>query len=130
MKIVTAAIVERAGRYLVTRRASGQSLSGFWEFPGGKLQPEETLQQCLQRELFEELGVTSRVGKLLVESHFKYDHGEILLKALEAELLEQELTLSVHDEVRWLPADEILNLQLAPADIPIAQFLNGHKNGL
>ena len=88
------------------------------------------MQQCLQRELFEELGVTSRVGKVLVESHYKYDHGEILLKALEAELLEQELTLSVHDEVRWLSADEILNLQLAPADIPIAQFSNGYQNGL
>jgi 8-oxo-dGTP diphosphatase len=67
---VLAAVIEREGRVLVTRRLEGSHLSGYWEFPGGKCDPDETHEACLARELREELGVEARIGpELLVTEH-------------------------------------------------------------
>lgn len=123
MKIVAAAVIRQDARFLVARRAEGQKLAGFWEFPGGKLEARETLQACVERELHEELGVRSVAGAVLVESRYEYEHGEILLKAVETRLIDENFTLAVHDKVSWLSAQQILQLKLAPADIPIAEFL-------
>ncbi len=60
--VVTAAVIERGGRYLVTRRQKGVHLEGLWEFPGGKCDAGESLADCLRRELREELGVDAAVG--------------------------------------------------------------------
>ena len=130
MKIVTAAIIENKGLFLIARRAHDQKLAGMWEFPGGKVEPGETLQECLKREITEELGVNAIVGEVLTESHYKYQHGEILLVALKTELKSQEVRLTVHDEFRWLTPGQILDLDLAPADIPIAKFLKETVNDL
>jgi 8-oxo-dGTP diphosphatase len=130
MKIVTAAIIEDKGLFLIARRAHDQKLAGMWEFPGGKVEPGETLQECLKREITEELGANAIVGEVLTESHYKYQHGEILLVALKTELQSQELRLTVHDEFQWLTPKQILDLDLAPADIPIAKFLMEAVNDL
>ena len=123
MKIVTAAVAERNGQFLIARRAPDQKLAGSWEFPGGKVEPGESLQQCLERELLEELGVHSVAGEVLTESLYRYDHGEFLLKAIRVDLIDDQFQLAVHDQIRWLTAEELLKLDLAPADIPIAEFL-------
>ena len=68
MKIVTAAIVQDNGRYLIARRRLGEKLAGMWEFPGGKVEFGESLPECLKRELMEELGVKADVGEVLAES--------------------------------------------------------------
>lgn len=125
MKIVTAAVAERDGQFLIARRAPDQKLAGAWEFPGGKVEPGESLQQCLERELLEELGVHSVAGAVLTESLYRYDHGEFLLKAIKVDLLDDQFLLTAHDQIRWLPAEDLLKLDLAPADIPIAEFLRG-----
>ena len=68
--VVLAAVIERDGRFLVTRRQKGTHLDGLWEFPGGKCEPGETHAQCLARELREELGLEAVVGdELLVTEH-------------------------------------------------------------
>src|SRR5690606_26393013 len=97
MNIVTAAIVRKAGRVLLTRRAEKRRHAGFWEFPGGKLEDCETLQECLERELFEELGVRSTAGKVVYTSRFEYENGSIELIALEAHLDSFEFVLVDHD---------------------------------
>ena len=83
LKIVTAAVVISEQTVLLTRRAPGQSLEGYWEFPGGKIEEGESLQECLKRELFEELGVQSEVeaDEFCVVRH-QYEKGEILLVGL------------------------------------------------
>ena len=68
MKQVAAAIAIEGGKVLVTRRAAGQSLAGFWEFPGGKVEPGEDVQSCIVRELHEELGVASTAGEIIDSS--------------------------------------------------------------
>jgi 8-oxo-dGTP diphosphatase len=130
MKVVTAAIIQDQGRYFVARRGPGEKLAGLWEFPGGKVEPGETLQEGLKREIAEELGVEAIVGDVVTESHYKYEHGEILLVALQTEIKGNDIRLSVHDKEDWLFPEQILALELAPADIPIAKFLMESKNGL
>jgi len=123
MKIVTAAIIRDGENILVVRRGPAEKLAGFWEFPGGKVEQSETLQECLERELYEELKIETNVYDVVAISDYNYENGSIRLVALNAEILHGELTLSVHDTLMWLTPSEILNLKLAPADIPIAQAL-------
>ena len=68
MRRVSAAVVEEGGRVLITRRNPNDSLGGYWEFPGGKIEGKETPQECLQREILEELGVESEAGRILCKS--------------------------------------------------------------
>lgn len=79
MKTVTAAIIFQNNHVLLTRRKNGQKLEGYWEFPGGKMEKDETPRGCLERELFEELGVDATAGKIIAESIYEYDHGAIKL---------------------------------------------------
>ena len=121
MKIVTAAIIKKDRSILLTRRKSGEKLEGFWEFPGGKLEDGESPQECLERELFEELGVASKAGDIFAESIFHYDHVTIKLLGIETKLIGRKLTLNVHDKAKWIPIKNLLEYRLAPADIPIAK---------
>ena len=121
MKNVSAAIVIRNREILIGRRSASVNLTGFWEFPGGKQDPGETIQECLERELFEELSVTSIAGNIFHESIFEYDGGTINLIGIITELLDTNFTLSVHDKVEWVQINELLSYKLAPAGIPIAE---------
>lgn len=118
---VAAAVVYRDGNILITRRAPGEKLAGMWEFPGGKLEPEETPQSCIVRELREELGVESDAGEILTTSVFTYPGGTIELIAVTVSLRSAVLTLNVHDKAEWVAPGDLLGYELAPADIPIAE---------
>jgi 8-oxo-dGTP diphosphatase len=115
---VAAAVVWRDGRVLLTRRPPGGPLGLKWEFPGGKLEPGESPEQALVRELREELGVgASPRGTLAVESH-SYDHGlEVELHFLRCELDSLEFTPchEVH-EVRWSRPAEVDPAEVLEAD--------------
>jgi len=123
MKNVTAAIIEHNGRYLLARRSEGQNLAGFWEFPGGKIEANETPEDCLIRELREELHLETRVLEYFCNSVYHYEKGSINLMAYLTEILDGEIQLTVHDEVGWFLPPEMFKLNLAPADIPIAERL-------
>lgn len=123
MKQVAAAIAISNGKVLVTRRAPGQKLEGFWEFPGGKLEVGEDAQTCIVRELREELGVSSTAGPVFATSDYIYPGGAIRLIAVEVSLHSNDFSLTVHDEHAWVGLTELLTLKLAPADIPIGKEL-------
>lgn len=120
MKTVTAAIIIKGDSVLIARRDPFQKLSGYWEFPGGKVENGESLVECLRRELLEELGVESELGEVLAKSEYHYEHGSFLLIGIYANLKSDELILTVHDQVKWVPIANLLQYRLAPADIPIA----------
>ena len=120
---VTAAVLERDGRILIARRGKGDPLEGKWEFPGGKMEPGESPEACLRRELREELGIETRIGPYLGTSHFAYVHASIELVAYRATFVSGELELREHQEVAWIPSEELLAYDLAEADIPIARML-------
>jgi 8-oxo-dGTP diphosphatase len=123
MITVTAAIIRKGDTVLLTRRKQGQRMAGFWEFPGGKIEKGETLQACLERELFEEFNWRIKAGEVITKSKYDYTHGSILLVALEAEILSGSPVLTVHDKMEWVPVPQLLDYRLAPADIPIAKEL-------
>jgi 8-oxo-dGTP diphosphatase len=123
MKKVTAAIIFKNNYVLLTRRSIDQSLGGYWEFPGGKMENNETPQECLERELSEELGVGATAGKIICESVYEYDHGVIKLLAIETKIESENFFLSVHDKIEWVQLEDLMNYKLAPADIPIAKTI-------
>ncbi len=120
---VTAAIIAREGRILLLRRAPGQKHAGYWEFPGGKTEPGETPQSCLERELHEELGISGHTGVHVVDSPYDYPGGSINLRAFRFEWESGELQLRVHDAAVWCLPAELPGYELTPADIPVAQLL-------
>ena len=128
MRLVTAAIIFKDGHVLITRRKPDEKLPGYWEFPGGKIEKDETPQQCIERELFEELGIKSKAGKIIAESEYHYEHGSFKLLAILTTVVENNFSLKVHDKVEWVPLFSLLTYNLAPADIPVAEAIV-EKNG-
>ncbi len=121
VKDVAAAIIVRDGHVLMARRAPGQNLAGYWEFPGGKVEPGETVRACIARELAEELAITCEPGEIMMQHLHRYEGGAINLIAIHVRMTCEKWQLSVHDDARWIGADTLMALRLAPADIPIAR---------
>lgn len=126
---VTAAIIRDSGSVLIARRRQGTHLAGFWEFPGGKIEPGETPEQSLARELFEELGVQARVGDLVGSNRHRYPRAEIELLAYEVAIEGAVEGSDSHDGLRWVPTEDLLTYRLAPADVPIAEELVARWSG-
>jgi mutator protein MutT len=120
--VVTAAVVERDGRFLVARRLAGTHLEGLWEFPGGKCQSGETAEACLEREVREELGVGIRLGSMILETAHEYAERTIELKFFRGEF-DAEPRPMLGQELRWVPRDELRSLDFPPADEELVRQL-------
>jgi 8-oxo-dGTP diphosphatase len=120
--VVAAAVVEIDGRFLVTRRHKGAHLEGFWEFPGGKCEEGETLQECLARELSEELDVPSRVGAEIFSTTHTYPERAVELHFFSCELFGEPRPM-LDQEMRWVPRDELASLEFPPADAELIKIL-------
>ena len=123
MKNVTAALMIQDGKIFIARRKIGQHLEALWEFPGGKVESGESPEECLAREIHEEFGVHIEVGTFFMESIYKYDSGAIRLLGYIVDSFHGEFVPTVHDEYSWVKLEALLEYELAPADIPIAQAL-------
>jgi 8-oxo-dGTP diphosphatase len=120
---VTAAVILSGGALLVARRAAGDRFGGRWELPGGKVEDGESLEECLRRELAEELGVEVEIGdEVGAVSHDYGDHG-IELHALLVRSLRGALSPTAHDEVRWVGPREWQHLDFLEADRPLLEML-------
>jgi 8-oxo-dGTP diphosphatase len=120
--VVTAAVVERSGAYLVTRRLRGTHLEGLWEFPGGKCEDGETHEACLLRELREELGCDASIGARLLEVAHEYPERTVELHFFRCELKGQPQPL-LGQEIRWVARTELRTLDFPPADEELIQML-------
>ncbi|HOS97818.1 MAG TPA: (deoxy)nucleoside triphosphate pyrophosphohydrolase [Deltaproteobacteria bacterium] len=116
LREVAAAVIIRDGRVLIARRKAGQPMEGFWEFPGGKVEHGETPQQCLERELREELGIAVKAGRIIGSSTHMHDHGAFLIMAVEATIEDGELRPVVHDRIAWAGREELGDFNLLSAD--------------
>ena len=120
--VVTAAVVRRGDRYLVTRRQQGVHLEGLWEFPGGKCDAGESLADCLRRELREEIGAEAVVnGELLAVTH-QYPDRSVELHFFACELTQEPAPL-LGQEMRWVPRLELRSLRFPPADDELIALL-------
>lgn len=129
IKQVAAGIIIHNGKVLIAQRKHGKSLEYFWEFPGGKLEEGETLAQCLQRELMEELNLPIKVGEFFMTSSYDYDFGTIVLNAYFATCVQEDLSFHPdHEQARWVALEDMDNYEFPPADRPILEALK--KRGL
>ena len=120
---VTAGIIKKNEKILIARRKSGKHLAGFWEFPGGKQEEHETPEECLKREIREELGIEIRVKSHFMDSIFHYPEKSIRLVVFRAEYLSGEVVLTDHDKAEWVAVNELRQYDFAPADKPIVAAL-------
>lgn len=120
--VVTAAVVEIDGRFLVTRRQEGVHLEGFWEFPGGKCDRDESLQDCLVRELLEELDVPARIGEELLTTSHAYPDRSVELHFFRCELLGEPRPM-LGQEMQWVRREDLATLAFPPADAELIALL-------
>ena len=114
----------------MVRRGPGRSHAGMWEFPGGKLEDGETPEQCLIREVREELCVDIAIVSHFHDTLYQYGTGKILLKFYLACITGGVMEWNVHHDVRWVEAERILAYDLLPADIEVVEKLVDHENVL
>ncbi len=120
---VAAAVIRKNNLILVARRAKGEHLEYKWEFPGGKIEPGETPEKCLQRELEEEFSIIAKAERFIGENIFHYPDKSICLMAYEVKWLGGNFVLHVHDKIAWIAPEALLTVDLAAADIPIARLV-------
>ena len=125
---VTAAIIEKDDKFLIARRAKGKHLAGYWEFPGGKIEADETAEACLYRELNEEFQINVSVNNFVGESVYEYPNKKIILKAFTCKIISGEIQLTDHDKIEWITIDEIKQYNLAPDDIPLIPLYDKARN--
>ncbi|MCR8666240.1 (deoxy)nucleoside triphosphate pyrophosphohydrolase [Aestuariibaculum sp. M13] len=108
----------------ICRRKEGKSLSGYWEFPGGKIEENETDQVALTRELLEELDMKVLVKDFIGQSHYDYGSFKIELIGYACTLVEYQGKLTDHDAFEWVSIEDLSSYKLAPADIPFLKMIN------
>lgn len=132
LHVVCAILRNRDGRILAAQRPTGKALAGKWEFPGGKVEPGELPEAALQRELREELGIETDIGRALsIVSHLSQE-ADIQLCPYEVSHRSGVIESREHAELRWLdPCGEAwLGLDWAEADLPIVQELKRSHSGV
>lgn len=117
MKIdVSAALIFQKGRLLIAQRRAGAHLGGLWEFPGGKREPNETFEQCLVREIREELGIEILVGELFEEITHAYDDRTVHLKFFLCQWIAGEPKALGCDAFHWIGKGELPKYEFPAAD--------------
>ena len=117
---VTCAIIEHNGKVLAVQRGEHMSLAYLWEFPGGKVEPDETHIECLVREIKEELDVAIDIWEKLPFSDQVYPERTIRLLPFACTLQTgEEVSLIEHNDLAWLEPDQLLTIDWAPADIKV-----------
>ena len=123
--VVAAALVDGDGRVLVQQRPPGTAMAGLWEFPGGKVEPGETPEQCLIRELDEELGITvshACLAPFVFASH-TYDDFHLLMPLYLVRRWEGVVTAKEHSAIAWVKPMKLADYPMPPADAPLVAFL-------
>lgn len=121
---VVAALIEKNGKYLIARRSTGdENVLGKWEFPGGKVQEDETEEHAIEREIKEEFEMDIEAMKFITNNICEYPKKTIDLRLYECKYLSGEFNLHDHSEYKFVDKEEIINYDLCPADIPLAEYV-------
>ncbi len=113
---VTAAVIRKNGKILICRRAKDDECGLMWEFPGGKQEGDESLKQCITREIREELELDIALKGIFTTSEYHYAAKRIFFTVFNAGIKGGQLRLNVHDEARWVFVKDLVNYQFMPAD--------------
>lgn len=119
IRVVCAVIDNEAGQFLACLRPPGKHLEGLWEFPGGKIETDESPPEALARELKEELSIHVQVGAAMQQVVWKYELTTICLMPYRCRILAGELRLNEHSAYLWLAPADFDQVPWAAADLPI-----------
>lgn len=121
--VVGAVIRNDEGEILCALRSPSMSMPNLWEFPGGKIEDGELPEECLIREIQEELGCTIKVEDLIEDIYHDYPFAIVHLLTYGAKLVNGTPMAKEHTRIAWIPTDQLLSLEWAPADIPTIRAL-------
>jgi mutator protein MutT len=122
---VSAGLVFRGGKLLITQRHEDAHLGGLWEFPGGKREGNETFEECLVRELHEELGIEVEVGELLESLTHSYPEKTVVLKFFRCRWTQNEPRALDCLDLKWVTASELRDYEFPAADARLLERLRG-----
>jgi mutator protein MutT len=120
---VTGALLRLEDKYLICKRDSKGSMPGLWEFPGGKLEVGESLEDCLKRELKEELDIDAKIGKLFTSYIYSYSHITYHLFFYDILSFEGVIKMNVHKKIIWETVDRFKYYDFLPGDIPLIKVM-------
>ena len=129
IKTVAGVIRNEKGEILCTLRGQGKYdyVSFKWEFPGGKIEEGETLEQTLIRELHEELEIDVNINKFFYQVEHDYPDFHLSMAVFDCQLISKEMKMNVHKGIKWLQPQDIMSLDWAAADIPVAEQIALNK---
>ena len=124
MITVVAALIKKNGKYLIARRSTGsEEVMGKWEFPGGKVEKDETEEHAIEREIKEEFEMDIKALRFLTNNVCEYPSKNIDLRLYECKYLSGEFHLHDHSEYKFVKKEDIVKYDLCPADIPLAEYV-------
>ena len=128
MIIVVAALIEFDNKILIAKRSTGDiNVFDKWEFPGGKVEPYENEFDAIEREIKEEFEITIKAKEFIINNIFKYPTKVVDLRLYKCDYLSGEVKLHDHSEYKWINKKDLLKYDLAPADIPLAEYIKKVK---
>ncbi|RJR23723.1 MAG: (deoxy)nucleoside triphosphate pyrophosphohydrolase [Desulfobacteraceae bacterium] len=127
---VAAGLIWEKGKVLIAKRPGGSFMAGYWEFPGGKKEAGETLDQCLKRELFEELRITVRVGDVFMEAAHEYPSEAVYLTTMFCTIVSGEPMPVGSEEIKWVTPDELRHYKMCPPDLETVNAILSNSGGL
>lgn len=122
---VVAALIEKDNKVLIAKRLTGDTnVFGKWEFPGGKVELDEDEYHAIEREIYEEFELKIKAKEFLVNNICEYPNKTVDLRLYSCDYISGEFKLHDHSEIAWVDKNELLNYDLALADIPLAKYIN------
>ena len=124
MITVVAALIKKDDKYLIAKRSTGDSnVLEKWEFPGGKVGQNEDEKEAIEREIKEEFELDIKAKEYVINSVFEYPAKTVDLRLYSCDYISGKFHLHDHSEYRWVDKKELLEYDLAPADIPLAKYV-------
>lgn len=123
--VAAAVLVDRDGRVLLAQRPAGKAMAGLWEFPGGKIEPGETPEEALIRELYEELGIDTRASCLspLTFASHRYDTIHMVMPVFVCRVWKGAVVAKENQNFAWVYPKDFRKYDMPPADIPLIPII-------
>lgn len=124
---VAAAVIYKEGKYFATQRGYGE-FEGMWEFPGGKIEPGETPQEALKREIQEELGIDIEINAHLCTTEYDYPSFHLTMYCYLCNIISGQMELREHKSAQWLAPDSLDQVTWLPADKEVIEKIRSHTS--
>ena len=120
---VVAAVIKKDNKYLIAQRNRDKHFAFYWEFPGGKVNNNESFENALKREILEELSINIKINNKISSERFRDEKINVEVHYFLCEKLDEDIILSEHEDMKWVFKKNLLNFKLAPGDSKIIKYL-------